>query len=204
MNPGLRSEAGADPVRLDFKLAPLATVTGRVLGPDGKPLAGAMVTLVPNILGGDLTDAEGRFTIPGVRPNPYLLFATPPETAQPVKAKDGSRTGMLPTYYPSVADPSLAQHIPIGNGGPDGFEIRIQTSLVHRIRGVVLNEDGKLAPGVELTIRPAVRANERAVGLSIRPGGRSLFAIGIRVPQTATSTDPTVSSRAPMDRPSSF
>lgn len=173
-------EASSTPVKLDFKLSPLVTVTGRVLDPDGKPLKGATVAFIPNLLGGDSTDEDGRFKFEDVRPGSYTILAEPPESAKPLVAKDGSRTTMARTYYPSVTDQSLAQSVVIGNGGPSQFEIRLQTLLVQSIRGRVVDDDGKPVRDVELTLIPNRRNSDSAMGLTLRSGGRSLFAIGLR------------------------
>jgi hypothetical protein len=195
LNSPLRIEASSDPVKLDFKLAPLVIVSGRVLDPDGKPLRGATVALIPNLLGDSTTDTEGRFQFEDVRPGAYAILAGPPETAKPLETKDGTRTAMARTYYPSVTDQTLAQSVAIGSGGPSYFEIRLQTSLVQRIRGVVVGEDGKPMKNVELTLLPNRLNSKDVVGLSLRSGGRSLFAIGPRY-LFVSSTEPNVISGA--------
>jgi hypothetical protein len=59
---------------------------------------------------------------------------------------------MVTTYYPSVADQSLVQPIVVRGqenlGG--GYEFCMQTALVHRVRGIVLDEEGKPSAEAEL------------------------------------------------------
>lgn len=141
-------ESGPDRVKVDLKLTPLNTVAGRIFGPDGKPLAGAEVSLDPNITADSaVTNAEGRFALTEIRPGSYILLAKPPAGTKAEEAKDGTRTAMVPTYYPSTAEVSLAQRIVLrGEGGPP-YEIQMQTTEVHRVRGIVVNEAGNLCAG---------------------------------------------------------
>jgi len=71
----------------DFALAPEATVVGRVMGPDGSPIAGARVTLeltdpessVPPERGVSvtaLTEGDGRFRIAGLATGEYRIGAS--------------------------------------------------------------------------------------------------------------------------------
>ena len=51
---------------------------------------------------------------------------------------------------------------------------------VHRVRGIVLDEYGKPSPGAELTLFPPPAGTPAPMGLSMRPGGASVFALGLR------------------------
>jgi len=149
LNAGLHVASGGDPVKVEFKLAPFNTLRGRVIGPDGKPAKGVEVRLNPNIMANEvLTDDEGRFALENTRPGSYTLIAKPPDSAKPQQASDGTRIEMVTTYYPSAADQALAQQIVL-SGQPDlgGYEIRMQSAPVYRVRGIVLNEDDKPSSG---------------------------------------------------------
>lgn len=76
------------PVTLDAKLAAGKTLTGRVVGPDGKPVAGARVTAQMGAVPGQeqldryvdttpdtTTDAQGAFTFEGLYPTSYGVRA---------------------------------------------------------------------------------------------------------------------------------
>jgi hypothetical protein len=77
--------AAGQPTKVTIELERLVAVRGRVVAPDGAPIAGAMVTSSPRredgnveirILADDTTpttDAEGRFEI-GLRPGKYTLI----------------------------------------------------------------------------------------------------------------------------------
>ena len=181
--PGLRVASDSDPVKVELQLTPLDTILGRVLGPDGKPAAGMEVSVYPNIMAEvAVTDQEGRFALHDIRPGSYTLIARPPKSAQPEVASDGTRIAMVTTYYPSVADQSLVQPIVVRGqenlGG--GYEIRMQTASVRRVRGIVLDEVGKPSPGAELTLVQIRESTPGPMGLGMRAGGPSLFALGIR------------------------
>jgi hypothetical protein len=154
-NSGLKIGSEPDPVRVDLKLTPLSAIHGRVVDPDGRPLAGVEVSFAPNLLGSVTTDREGRFTLEEVRPGSYVLSARLAGNSKPVQLPDGTRIAMITTYYPSVADPSLAERIVFrGEGDLSGYEIRMQTAPVLRIRGIVLNNDGKPSAGAEVSLLP--------------------------------------------------
>ena len=147
-NPGVRIAGGGDPVKIEIKLTPLNAIQGRVLGPEGKPAAGIEVSVYPNINAEvATTNEEGRFALHDIRPASYMLIARPPAIAKPEDARDGTRIAMVTTYYPSVADRSLAQPIEFrGQGDSGDYEIRIQTAPVHRVSGIVLDQKGKPLP----------------------------------------------------------
>ena len=180
-NPGLRIASRSDAVKVELTLTPLKTILGRVLGPDGKPAAGVEVAVSPNIMAEvAVTDEEGRFALHDIRPGSYTLFARPPKSAKHEEA-NGSKTALVTTYYPSAPDQSFSQKIVLrGAGDFDGsYEIQMQTALVHRVRGMVLDEAGKPSAGAELTLVRIPEDPPAAVGLGTRPGS-SLFAIGLR------------------------
>ncbi|MBV8847409.1 MAG: carboxypeptidase regulatory-like domain-containing protein [Bryobacterales bacterium] len=193
---GTRIGSDADPVKVVLKLAPLSNLRGRVVDPDGKPLAGVEVSFVPNLLGSVTSDHDGRFTIEEVRPGSYRLAARPAVNAKPLEFSDGTRVAMVTTYYPSVTDPSLSQKIEFrGDGDLSGYEIRMQTAPVLRVRGIVLNEDGTPSSGAEVSLLPNSESATGVMGLSMRAGQPSSFAIGVRpppigMPEATTATGP--------------
>jgi hypothetical protein len=182
LNGGLRVASDSDPVKIELKLTPLDTVRGLVLNPDGTPAVGVDVSLYPNITADNaITDKEGRFALAEIRPGSYTLIAMPAKSTRPEEASDGTKTAIVTTYYPAAAEASLAQPIVLrGLGNLNDFEIRMQTALVHRVRGIVLDEQGKPSPGAELTLLPIPQGTPEPMGLSMRAPGRFLFALGLR------------------------
>lgn len=179
-NPPLRVASTSDALKVELKLTPLISIRGRVLNPEGKPAAGMEVRLNPNIYGEVQTDKEGGFAFESVRQGSYTLSASPPESAKPLLATDGTKTAMVTTYYPSVTDSSLAQPIAVrGETDLTGYEIRMQAAPVHRVRGRVLDENGKPAAGAVLTLYRQQESVPDAMGIAMRPEG-SVFAMGVR------------------------
>jgi hypothetical protein len=88
---------------------------------------------------------------------------------------------MVTTYYPSVADLSLAQQIVFrGEGDLNDYEIRMQTAPVHRVQGIVLDEKGKPSPKAVLDLFRIPDGPPRPIELASRTEGSTLFALGMR------------------------
>jgi len=136
---------GGDPLRLRLELNPPAVLRGRVIGTDGNP-ARAFVDLGRGRTARTAyTDAEGSFVFEALQPGRYTLIARP-KAIEPATRLESGRTEVVPTYYPSVVDPTQAESI-VARAGAElsGYEIRMQSVPVYRVRGVVLNPDGKPA-----------------------------------------------------------
>lgn len=142
--------AGAQPVHLRFELIPPAVLRGRVLDADGNP-ARASIELGPRWT--IPTNADGSFVAANLAPGSYTLLARPTVTRHG-SAKDAPRTEPVPTYYPSTQDRSLAETIVVRAGAElSGYDIRLQSAEVHRVRGMVLNPDGKPSAKAEVTLQ---------------------------------------------------
>ena len=167
-------EAGSEPVRLRIELIPPAALRGRVIGADGNP-ARATVEIGPRR--GVSTDAKGSFAFESLAPGSYTLLARP-VVMEHVSKKDEIRTEPVPTYYPSVLDRSLAETI-IVRPGTDltGYEIRLQSAEVHRVRGIVLDRDG--IPSAKATVELHAKLLVDA-GLTINGflGHRRMYTFG--------------------------
>src|SRR5579875_779204 len=127
----------------DGEIAALATLRGRVLDADGKPAAKIKVEI-----NGDSqeTDANGDFEFHKVRPGDYTLKAIPPtDTSGAVQP--------VPTFYPSTINSSEAEHIQVRAGSDlAGYEIRLRTSSVYQVHGIVFGEDGKPEAGANVRL----------------------------------------------------
>jgi hypothetical protein len=126
----------------DIPINPPATVRGRVLDADRHPAARARITAIPadDVLPGMAsTDSNGLFSLK-LAPGKYRLRVQP---------ASGS---WAPTYYPSAADPSTAEVISVGGAGLDGLDIRLRPAATNRLTGIVRDDTGKPAAGVELSL----------------------------------------------------
>jgi hypothetical protein len=140
---------------IDAELVPFAILRGRVLDPEGKPAAHVSIELGHHEPAE--SDAGGLFELEGLHPGTYSLRAVPKVGQAILSPANLPRTEMIPTYYPSTANPAEAEHIQIRPGADlAGFEIHLRTSPVYRVQGVVLDETGK----------PVPKANVRLLGPS--------------------------------------
>ena len=163
--------SGGDPVRLRVELEPLGKLSARVLDEDGHAAARVQVLMIRlHGQGGStgLTDAQGRIAMDGIGPGIYVLQARPilagtvggekadRRSLLPSHPREGERYEWAPTYFPNVLQRSQAEPVRI-RGGSDlsGFEIRLRATPVHRVRGVVLDDQGAQAPGALLKLAPS-------------------------------------------------
>ena len=141
-------EADRDPSPLTFALTPFPRLTGRVLDPERNPIAGIPVHAI--VIRGlevppAVTDKQGRFAFPPLAPGEYELLANPLEAG-------GSE--FAPTYFPASGDRSGGERIAV-RPGPDlaGYDIVLRGGQFFNVRGRVLDEAGRPAPGAEVTIQ---------------------------------------------------
>jgi protocatechuate 3,4-dioxygenase beta subunit len=150
-------------VRQDVEIAAMGSLRGRVLGPDGQPAP--KVTVELGFESAD-TDAEGRFELKDLRPGAYFLKAGP--KAEP------ARTGaaqIVPTWYPSTTNMAEAEQIVVRPGADlAGYEIRLRTSNVYHVRGLVLDELGKPLPNATVRLLAARTEMHLLAGRSIMGG----------------------------------
>jgi hypothetical protein len=86
-------------VRLDARMSPLGTVSGRVVGADDRPISGAHVRLRGVDASGfssATTDGSGAFTLKDVEAGTYILVA------QSSKEPPDEHSAYATTYYPSA------------------------------------------------------------------------------------------------------
>jgi Carboxypeptidase regulatory-like domain len=156
-----------------------AIVRGRVLGPDGNPLAKADVSLraltwvggrrgvSPLAVGQSAadTDDRGEYSISALPSGEYLLRVE----LRPTSTGGGQYSSAFDnlsrlTYYPGVPDALIATRISVKAGQEQGgLDIKIPNLKAYRITGTVLNT---------LPIAPAA-PNGRAI-----PRGTATFFVG--------------------------
>lgn len=154
--------SGGPPVRLEIKMQPLGTISGRVMDGNGRPVPGAAVRLVRGEMVCAVpvcfapsqvakTSAHGEYTFKGLEPGAWLVSAVAPATWAPPEARGQERLGWAETFYPGVADPRLEQTVNVQAGAEQwGIDIKLAAAPVHQIRGRVLGPDG--APLAKVTV----------------------------------------------------
>jgi hypothetical protein len=165
---------GKQPLRFEIQMIPWTTLRGRVLNQDGKPAQGIHMQLERfaqigrGIEGDEVTDEQGRFVLDKTRPGSYLLWARveAPMAQSPSSDPATVRIEPVNTYYPSGEDAVQAERISIRAGVdlPE-FEIRLRTSPVYRVRGLVTDDNST----------PAAHASLKL--LSPRPNDTQVYGI---------------------------
>jgi hypothetical protein len=139
---------GRDPVHIRLELIRHVSFTGRVLDPEGNPISQGAVRLgnfkVP-------VSADGTFTIKDLVPGSYNLAAIPNAARVP----EGARVPVT-----TAAPAPVVIH---GDADISGYEIRLDSAEVYRVRGVVLDEAGNPKPKVAIQLLPKIQSGRRAV-----------------------------------------
>jgi len=159
--PSLHIDAVTDPPRLRLVLIPPATLRGRVFGTDGKAAVKVPVILGP-LYETKTTDDDGAFVFENVFPGPHSLTVLYEHVR---------------TYYPATTDPGLAELISVRPGEDQGgYEIRLQTADVYRVRGIVLDAAGKPSANSIVSLSPDLPGvNEPQFLLSL--AGTTIFSL---------------------------
>ncbi len=150
-------------VRLSFELVPFGRLRGRVIDGQGLPVPKARVTLAPwpGVNSSRVTtDKDGRFEVSGS--GSFSLMAQPAEGMEPPPQPPSGeqRTAWVPTYFPGTILRADAQRIVLLSGADqDGYEIRLRAAPVYKVRGIVLNDTGKPAPGIPVKLVAPDRQN---------------------------------------------
>jgi hypothetical protein len=138
----------------DLVLIRGATVRGRVLGPDGMPVAQAQVTLrplgyaqgrrimSPAVLGQTAapTDDRGDYTVSNLPSGDYYVRVELGASGPVIRNSSANDNLPRVTYYPGVVDPLAAPRVTVK--APDeivGMDIRIPNVKAYRVSGTVLN-----------------------------------------------------------------
>jgi protocatechuate 3,4-dioxygenase beta subunit len=171
---------GQEMTSADFSLLPvrLVRITGTVIGSDGRPLEGAMISSAPRnsaeaahvlfpIGGSARTDKNGNFTLNNVAPGEYTL------TARGVQVVTSSGEGgdrMVFTMTRMIGGDGNTEFgsVPISVGGEDLSNVMIVTSKGTTVSGRVVFEGAK--PANTAPIRVSMMAID-ADGPMAMPGG---------------------------------
>ena len=137
----------------DFALLPvrLVRVTGTVVGSDGRPFEGAMVSTTPRnqsegnfisfpMAGSSRTDKNGQFTLNNVAPGEYTLQA---RGLQVVTSSDGGDRMVFMTRMVGSDGSTEFGAVPLSVGGDDISNVMVVTSKGTSISGKVTFEGAK-------------------------------------------------------------
>ena len=139
---------GQDPVRIRLELTRHVSFSGRVLDPEGNPVSQGAVRL-GNFKAA--VSADGTFTIKDLVPGSYNVAAIP----NAGKVPEGAR---VPVFTAAPAPVVIR-----GDADVSGYEIRLDSAEVYRVRGVVLDETGNPKPNVAVQLLPKLQSGPRAV-----------------------------------------
>ena len=147
-----------------LELPPATRFGGRVLDGEGRPMPGVRVELITRSgRQGSMsmvTDKDGAYRTLDLLPGAYFLLARPDRglgnKPQPKPAaSDGDKKSWAATFYPNVSDFAAATPVVARGGDRPGYDIRLRSTPVFRIRGLALDEAGRPLGGVALSLRGA-------------------------------------------------
>jgi protocatechuate 3,4-dioxygenase beta subunit len=132
---------------VNLRLAPLGSISGRVVDAEGEPVESALVWTDSGqgqfSAIRDTTDDKGRFRLVGLQPGKYRVkgsFSNSPLPIPPETRTDGTvevRYG--PTYFGGATEYKSAARIDVGTGAEvNGIEIALARMPITRISGKVI------------------------------------------------------------------
>jgi protocatechuate 3,4-dioxygenase beta subunit len=158
--------AGQENSSADFSLVPvrLAKVSGVVIGSDGKPVSGAMISLAPasradfmmSMHGSARTNQDGAFTISSVAPGDYTLNANSVHIT--TTNSEGGNTVMIRTFGGGGGGDAEFGSVPVSVAGDDIANLVLVTAKGGSATGRVTFEDGAKPPsiaGIRISAGPA-------------------------------------------------
>jgi protocatechuate 3,4-dioxygenase beta subunit len=170
-----RVAAGAELVRLEYKMVPLSKISGRVLDDAGNPVPKARLQIMDvtqsSSIGTSIVNwaanEKGEYVSPeAMLPGTWTVSATVPPAWNSPEPRDGQRLGWARTFYPSVTDPELAVKLEVPPGAEfSNLDIKLATAPVYRIRGVLLDVHGDPVPKASVELGMA-----RGGGILTYPG----------------------------------
>jgi hypothetical protein len=162
----------AEPAHLEFAMAPIGKISGRVLDAAGNAVPHANLQLNLASRGIFMTfdaDEKGNYRTPqSMLPGTWTISAAAPESLPPPAAPAGSTNeaianqhlGWALTFYPGETNPDFAVPIVVAPGAEIAkLDIKLAAVPVHRVRGVVLDLRGDPVPNAALVF------TARSVGL---------------------------------------
>lgn len=185
--------AGQALTKVDFKLVPHGTISGRVVDEDGDPFPTAMVTaqtytymgkrkrLMPLDTG--QTNSKGEFTLSKVPPGTYMLAADPQNFE--ATASD-AEIAYVRTFYPGTTEASAAQKTELAPGAEvNGITIQMRKGKVVKIKGKLVDAAGAPITSAQVMLMSGTRMGSMSMKMVEDPEGK--FEIGNLQPGTYTA-----------------
>jgi hypothetical protein len=158
---GVKRDVSTESDPVELVLTPGFRVTGRVTAsPGGKPLSGARVQA-----GGAQARSgeDGRFVLDGVVP--HDPSADPFSDMAGVAYRSGTEAaGKRPVTVKASLSGYLSAEESLEVGGGKGLEVEIELGVLPRVAGVVLDPEGKPAPGSLVRLCPNMKENDLPPG----------------------------------------
>ena len=179
---------GQEAQNTDFSLVPirLVSVKGTVIGSEGRPLAGVMVSATPReaaesgfatLSGSARSDQNGNFTISGIAPGDYTLNA---RSSMTMTSTDGNRTTMFVTRTidgpGGAGDSQEFGSTPLSVGSDDISNVMIVTTKGTSASGKVTWEGG--APPKANMLRISAASPDQDGPMAMLGGSSSVTAEG--------------------------
>lgn len=194
---------------VEIRLPALATISGVVLGPDGKPRDKVIVDAEGRgwLRTSDMTASDGTFAMRAVAGERVVLAVSvlaPPGEGGDRMAGMGGAWSSAGWYGPGGFTTERGRATPVTSGGPDGSGIEIRLSATRTVGGAVTVDAAKgpvavgeaaLGPGVRMLVRAysggISRFGELAADGSFAvavPAGRVEVAVAVSSPWSPWST----------------
>lgn len=160
-----RVQPGSDPSKISVELVPGASIRGRVLDPDGDPVAYCRIWgTAERGTGTAMSGRDGRYEMGPIVAGNYTVAAfceRPPFQPRPLLAETlpspPPASAYLPVYYPGVAEYQAAQRIEIAAGtAKTGIDLQIAMVPAYSISGVVRFPPGQPATDARLTFMSGI------------------------------------------------
>lgn len=157
-------------------------VRGRVIDADGKPVPNLTVELGQRRRQGQIefvnlderTDADGRYEFSRLQPGDYFLGINPPSGSRPPRIDMGT-----PVFFPGVTTVDRAETISLAARATVDVPDLVVPESVHivQVTGVVLTEDGQVAPGAVVYLAPD-DPSTYLIGKAVVTGADGRFSFG--------------------------
>jgi len=145
---GFLKVTGNGSVHVDMEMVKAASLRGRVLDPSGRPAAQVQVHALLAAGTGPMweteTGVDGRFEFSPLIPGFYSFGAVP---GSQILVVNGIRTQLAATSFHGGSE---GRFLLLKSGDALSADIRLRAVPVHRVKGVVLNEDGRPRAGVSV------------------------------------------------------